>query len=362
MLILREAAPPEPGAHRSGIPGRAWDEWVAAHGAGHFLQSDAWARVRAAGGWRTLRLEVVEAAGASAVPVAGIQVLVRHTPIGRFAYAPRGPVCDPSHPAWPMLVAGLRARLRGAIQLRVEPPWDDRPTARAVLTDAGFREAEPVQPPSSVVLDLTASEERLLAGMAQKCRYNVRLAERRGVEVFEGGPGDLATFEELMAQTAARHGLGSRRAGYYEAVAQAFGPAARLYGARYADQVVAMILVIRFGRSATYLYGASSGEHAEHMPNHALQWCAIVEARRAGCSTYDFWGAPDALGRQAAAGGDLAAVPEASGGLWGVWRFKRGFGGTVTRTVGAWDDVYSPVRHALVERLLPAVRRVSRRA
>lgn len=358
MLTLRDAAPLAPAGRPEEAPGEAWDAWVAAHGFGHFLQSDAWARVRASAGWSVLRLVVEEADRPGQAPVAGIQVLLKSTPAGKFAYAPRGPVCAPDHPAWPLLRDGLRRRLRRSVALRLEPGWPDGAHTRAVLAGAGLREAPPVQPPSTVVLDLTATEERLLASMAQKCRYNVRLAERRGVEVYVGGPEDLATFEQLLAATARRHGLSQRRAGYHAAVAAAFGPAARLYGARVLGVVVAMILVVRFGGVATYLYGASSGEHADHMPNHALQWRAIVDARQAGCRRYDFWGVPDALGRHVVAGGRAEDVPEGEGGLWGVWRFKRGFGGSVERTVGAWDDVYAPVRYALAERLLPRVRRL----
>lgn len=346
MLTLREFASPAPGAPAV-APDARWDDWVAAHADGHLLQSDAWARVRASAGWRVLRLVAAEPTPRDAPPVAGIQVLIRRTPLGGFAYAPRGPVCRPDDPAWPLLLEGLRARLRGALVLRLEPGWADGPGARAALASAGLRPAEAVQPPSTLVLDLDVPEEALLAGMAQKCRYNVRLAERRGVEVTACSDADLAALDGLMAATAERHGLGHRPPGYHAAVVRAFGPAATAYAARFEERIVAMIVVVRFGRVATYLYGASSGEHAEHMPNHALQWHAIRAARRAGCLRYDFWGIPDPIGRRVAAGGAPEDEPEGEGGLWGVWRFKRGFGGRVERAVGAWDLVLSPMRYAL---------------
>lgn len=362
MLTLREVASPAPGESAAEAPGEPWDEWVAAHAAGHFLQSDAWARVRAAAGWRVLRLAAFDPSRAGAVPVAGIQVLVRRTPLGRFAYAPRGPVCVPDDPAWPLLLGGLRARLRGALALRFEPAWPDGPEARAAIAAAGLREVPAAQPPSTLVLDLDRSEEELLAGMAQKCRYNIRLAERRGVEVTPCADADLGELDRLVSATAERHGLGHRPPGYHAAVTRAFGPAATAYAARFAGRVVAMIVVVRFGAVATYLYGASSGEHAEHMPNHALQWHAIRAARRAGCLRYDFWGVPDALGRRVAAGGAPEDEPEGRGGLWGVWRFKRGFGGRVERVVGAWDVVLAPRRYALAFGLRARLARLRGRA
>jgi lipid II:glycine glycyltransferase (peptidoglycan interpeptide bridge formation enzyme) len=96
------------------------------------------------------------------------------------------------------------------------------------------------------------------------------------------------------------------------------------------------------------------------MPNHLLQWEAMRRARADGCRWYDLWGVPDALGRAVVAGVAPGDVAPGRGGLWGVWGFKRGFGGEVVRYVGLWTDVYAPVRHALGEAILSRARRVVR--
>jgi lipid II:glycine glycyltransferase (peptidoglycan interpeptide bridge formation enzyme) len=291
--------------------------------------------------------------------VAGAQALVRGTPGGTLVYVPRGPVCAPGEPAWGELRAALRAVAgRSTVAVRYEPHWPDGESTRTWLADQGLRLAEPVQPPSTLRLDLAQDESGLLAAMKQKCRYNIGLAARRGVEVVEGDEGDLPAFGALMAETGARNRFAVRPAEYFVGAWRAFGPEhAHLYLARYEGSVLAAILVFHFADTATYLYGASGNRERGRMPNHLLQWEAIRRAKAAGLRWYDFWGIPDAIGLAARAGLSADDVPDGEGGLWGVWRFKRGFGGEVARSVGAWDDVAAPVRYWLGTRVLPRVRR-----
>lgn len=330
-------------------PDDRWDAFVAGHPNGHLLQSSAWGRLRAAQGWRVERTALVDGAGTI---VAGAQALVRRRLGGAVAYVPRGPVVDPCHPAWPALLDALRSRhRRRAVALRLEPHWTDAPDARTALQRAGLRPGPALQPPSTLVLDLSVGPEALLAAMKPKCRYNIGLAARSGVTVSTGTAADLGVFEDLLHVTARRHGIGERPRGYHAAVARAFGAAAHLYLARAEGRVLAAALVIHHGPTATYLYGASSDAERHRMPGHAVQWAAISAAAAAGLTRYDFWGVPDAVGRAWADGDDPDAVPPGSGGLWGVWRFKRGFGGQVWRAVGAFDDVYAPLRYAIGARL-----------
>lgn len=330
-------------------PDDRWDAFVAGHPDGHFLQSSAWGRLRAGQGWRVERTALVDAAGAI---VAGAQVLVRRRLGGAVAYVPRGPVVDPGDAAWPALRDALRARHRPrAVALRLEPHWADMPEVRGALVDAGLRSAPALQPASTLVLDLSLGAEGLLAAMKPKCRYNIGLAARSGVTVTLGTGADLDVFEDLLHATAVRHAIAERPRGYHAAVVRAFGAAARLYLARADGRTLAAALVIHHGRTATYLYGASSDDGRQRMPGHAVQWAAISDALAVGLARYDFWGVPDAIGRAWADGGDPDAVPLGTGGLWGVWRFKRGFGGQVWRAVGAFDDVYAPLRYAVGARL-----------
>ncbi len=328
---------------------------MAAHPAGHFLQASGWGRLRASSRWRVVRVGVRDDAGEL---VAGAQILLRPSPLGPVGYVPRGPVCQPDDPAWPALAAAMRAAGgRLAVALRMEPGWSDTAAARGWLAGQGLRPAEPVQPPSTVLLDLTPDEAALLSGLKQKWRYNVRLAQRHGVTARLGGAEDLPRLGQLMAATARRDGFHARPAGYYAAVWRALQPHARLYLAEWSGQTLAAILVVHHGSSATYLYGASSDLERQRMPNHLLQWEAIRQARAAGLAQYDLWGIPDELGQARGRGVDPDAVPPGRDGLWGVWGFKRGFGGRIWRAVGAWDMVLAPWRYAAGQRLLAWRRR-----
>lgn len=333
---------------------------MAGHPYGHFLQGAGWARLRSAYGWRCRRLLLEEPAGGGC-PAVGAQVLIRTTPVGPFAYVARGPVCDPRSDAWPSLLRALRAVSRGCVALRLEPHWRDETGSREVLLAAGLRESEPTQPPSTVRICLDVERDALLEGMKQKWRYNVRLAERHGVRVTTGTAADLPAFERLMEITARRDRFTRREAGYYAAAWRALGDAARLYVAHLGDEALAAILVVHHGRTATYLYGASSEARRDTMPNHALQWQAMSRARSEGCTVYDLWGIPDPIGRAAASGQAIETVPAGTGGLWGVWGFKRGFGGRVWRSVGAWDDVYRRGRYWLATSAAPMARRLAGR-
>jgi len=131
---------------------------------------------------------------------------------------------------------------------------------------------------------------------------------------------------------------------YYEAIYRLFVPAglARLFLASYRGEVLAGLMAFALGRRAWYLYGASSNEHRDRMPNYLLQWEAIRWAKEKGCLTYDLWGIPDE-DQDALERGFLKRCD----GLWGVYRFKRGFGVRLVRYLGAYDDVYLYPRYWL---------------
>jgi lipid II:glycine glycyltransferase (peptidoglycan interpeptide bridge formation enzyme) len=183
--------------------------------------------------------------------------------------------------------------------------------------------------------------------MKSKWRYNVRLAARKGVTVREGTEADLPAFQRLMDETGQRDDFAVHSSDYHAAAYRLFAPAGQAVWllAEYENKLLAGIVVFGFGDKAWYFWGASCGLHRNLMPNHALQWAAMRWARERGCRTYDLWGIPNEVGVDPAAYED----PEnwESGGLWGVYRFKRGFGGRIVRTIGAWDMVYSPVGYRL---------------
>ncbi len=328
----------------SGQPGwdeTAWDAFVQHHPHGHILQMSGWGRLKRAFGWQDVRLALVE----NGLIRAGVQLLLRRLPRAPFlpapaAYAPKGPLVDwQDETQVRALLKALRrfCLRRGVLLFRLEPDILEAPELQERLRRLGLRPARrSVQPRTTVWVDLQADEETLLARMHPKWRYNVRLAARKGVVVREGNAADLEVFTALMAVTGQRQGFGVHEPAYYRLFWEQFAPTghAVLLLAEHAGRPLAGLLIGQAARRAWYLYGASGNEGRELMPNHRLQWEAMRWARARGCRIYDLWGVPDEV-----ADDPDAPIPEPATGLWGVWRFKRGFGGRVVRYLGAWDGL-----------------------
>lgn len=333
-----------------------WDAFVASHARAQILQTSAWAALKSRFGWENRRALVRQGGAIQA----GAALLLRRGLGLTVAYVPRGPVVDWADDA---LVARAlsaledEARQTGAALLRLEPELPDSPAHRALLWDHGYRpSAQTVQPPSTIVLSLAGDEDAVLQRMKSKWRYNVRLAERKGVSVRVLQRDELAIFEQLMAETGERDGFALHSPAYYAAAYDLLCPQwGTFLLAEFAGQPLAAIVVAVCGPMAWYLWGASSARERNRMPNHALQWAGMRWARERGAQGYDFWGIPDEIGQLALGmdGGegrgvavdaipvDLELLP--SHDLWGVYRFKQGFGGEVVRHVGTWDKTIEPL-------------------
>jgi lipid II:glycine glycyltransferase (peptidoglycan interpeptide bridge formation enzyme) len=212
-----------------------------------------------------------------------------------------------------------------------------------------------VQFRNTVLLDLTLSEAEMLERMKQKTRYNVRLAEKKGVLVRAGTAADIDTLCRMYAETSVRDGFVIRDEAYYRHVWGTFmgmpitgtHPYAEPLIAEVQDEIVAAIFVFYFAKRAYYLYGMSRAAHRDKMPNYLLQWEAMKRAKSRGCTAYDLWGAPDQFNE--------------SDSMWGVFRFKEGLGGSVVRTLGAWDYPASPFWYKMYTQLVPRLLDVMRR-
>ena len=285
------------------------------------LQTTAWGEVQATTGWQP---EPVRLPGGGRALVLTGGGRLRH------GYVPRGPL-PPTAGTLEELVAW--ARDAGLVRLRVEP--EAGPELRPDLERLGFRprpDASPQQPAHTRILEL-GDPEALLGTFKPKTRYNIRLAERRGVKVdADGGADDLAA---LANATAARQGIRLPPAAYYRALLERL-PWCRVYVARHEGDDLAAVLVARHAGRAYYLFGGSSGRKRELMPMYAGQWEAIRAAAADGLREYDLWGVP----------------PEgAEDHPWrGLWQFKAGFGGRLVEYAGPWEIALSP-RAALLERL-----------
>ncbi|MGD2144263.1 MAG: peptidoglycan bridge formation glycyltransferase FemA/FemB family protein [Anaerolineae bacterium] len=324
-----------------------WDRFVAGRADGHILQTSPWGALKAHYDWSDIRVGLTEGSKL----IAGAQVLFRRLPggLGQLAYVPKGPLVDWDDQAVTAdLTSALleAAREQGATALIVEPNLKDEPIHRDRLQALGFRPAplSAIQPRRTLSIDITADDEDILMGMKSKTRYNIRLAGRKGVIVREGSEKDVSAFNKLLAATADRADFGIHTPAYYQIAYQLFvqRDSARLLLAEVDREAVAGLMVFAVPPRSWYFYGASSNAHREKMPTYLLQWEAMRWAKSIGCTTYDMWGVPDedrdTLEDQ---------FTERSDGLWGVYRFKRGFGGDLVRTVGAWDQACAPLRYHL---------------
>ena len=342
-----------------------WNAQIAPLPGAHVLQSWEWGQFKSQFGWEPIyklwqdERQQVQAAALilqRTVPLAGFVARLR------VLYLPRGPLMDWNDTALRAHVLDdlqTLARQRGAIFVKMDPEVilgagipgaeDARESAlgQAVITDLGARgwnySSDQIQFRNTVWLDLTPTEEEWLARMKQKARYNLRLAQKKGVSVRLGGTEDLALLYHMYAETAVRDGFTIRSEAYYHALWGQFLRAgmARALIAEVEGQPVGAVMLFLFAGRAWYLFGMSRPEHREKMPNYLLQWEAMRAAKAAGCTQYDLWGAPEVFNEEDS--------------LWGVFRFKEGLGGQVVRTLGAWDFASSPWRYRLYTRTLPRI-------
>jgi lipid II:glycine glycyltransferase (peptidoglycan interpeptide bridge formation enzyme) len=312
-----------------------WDSFVAQYPNPHILQTSAWGQLKADFGW-----EVVHVAAQDC----GAQILIKHILRGiRFAYIPKGPVGTNWDPLWPEI--DDICHRRKCICLKVEPDcWMVGDNASKISTEQipkNFVHSDHnIQPMRTLIIDISLPETEILERMKQKTRYNINLALRKNVIVRPSV--DLDAFYNLMEITGQRDQFSVHNRAYYQRAYDLFHAQdhCQLFVAEFDNTPLAALIVFRNGNRAWYFYGASSNLHKDRMPNYLLQWEAIRWAKSQGCTEYDLWGVPDV---------DVGALEtnftRYNAGLWGVYRFKRGFGGELRRSDGPWDRIYNPMAY-----------------
>ncbi len=321
----------------------AWDAFVEAHPNGSLLQTTNWARLKNRFGWSSHRVWLKQ----DGRYVAGAQVLFRSAALGtvKIGYIPHGPLVD-----WQddeqvnVLFSQIdqSAYQHGAGILKMEPLLWQQEMSQATWSAICEREKivitdDTIQPPRTIMVDLRPAEEEILSAMKPKTRYNIRLSARKGITVREGTGEDIPAFNRLMIETGQRDRFGTHAPEYYRDAFQLLAPKhATLLVAEYEGRPLAISFITAFGKTGTYLYGASSNEERNRMPAYAVQWAAMLWAKERGCGQYDLWGIPDAEEEQLE-----AEFAERKDGLWPIYRAKRGYGGRIQRTVGAADRVYN---------------------
>jgi lipid II:glycine glycyltransferase (peptidoglycan interpeptide bridge formation enzyme) len=310
------------------VPFTQWRDFVAAHPDIHLLQTAEWGELKSAFGWTPAR--IIHGND-------GVQILFRKLPLGfTIGYIPKveSGKWGVDNGIWREIDSVCKKHR--AIFCKLEPDaWEGEfifPLSSFILSPHN------IQPPRTITLDISGSEDDILARMKQKTRYNVRLAEKKGVIVRAWD--DLDGFHQMMQVTGGRDGFGVHSLEYYRRAYELFHPTgmAELLVAEYEGQPLAALMVFARGQRAWYVYGASNDQERNRMPTYLLQWEAIRWARSHGCTEYDLWGVPDEDEPKLE-----AEFESRHDGLWGVYRFKRGFGGTLKRAMQAVDRVYNPL-------------------
>lgn len=324
---------------------RAWDDALLAQG-GHLLQSWRWGEFKNAFGWRSARVAVPTATG-----YAQAQVLFRSKAGISVGYIPRGPVMpdDPDANArlWQEIARVARAHRALTVMIEPDVPLPPQSIAQLQLTPG----PSPIQPARTVKIAL-ASDEQLLKQMHQKTRYNVRLAQRRGVVSSIVPPTDEAVsrFYALMLDTSQRNAFGVHAEEYYRTFLRLFGDDAALIFAEIEGRPAAGVISVAFGSEAIYMYGASSTRDRAHGAGFLIQFDAMRWAREQGCRQYDLWGIPaEDPPTTHVDGGDRIAGT--TGSDWrGLYEFKTRFGGAVVSYPPPLERAYHPVLTRIARR------------
>jgi lipid II:glycine glycyltransferase (peptidoglycan interpeptide bridge formation enzyme) len=358
---------------------KSWNEIIKPLQNAHLLQTSQWANLKAQFGWLPsyiiweedqTSLHVFHEDDIKAKnPVAAGLLLEREAFPGlRVLYMPKGPLLS----NWSDQVLCERvlneladySRVRGAIQLKIDPDLElgkgvpgeedyqifkEGNEFQKLLSQKGWvYSQEQIQFKNTVLVDLLEDEDRILARMKSKTRYNIRLAGRKGIQTRLGGVDDLPALYRTYAETSQRADFTIRGESYYMTLWRSFleageedDPRAQPIIADFEGKMVAGAVIFKFGDRAWYLHGMSLPEHSEKMAPHLIQWEAIRWAKNQGCRIYDMWGAPYQF--------------DESDSLWGVYRFKRGFGGDVSLTVGAWDYPAKRIGYRAYNRWLPRI-------
>jgi peptidoglycan pentaglycine glycine transferase (the first glycine) len=365
------------------VENKSWNSIISKLPNPHFLQSHEWGDVKARYGWEPYyavwtesEFKVTQQLSIDnyPLPIASALILKRTVSFrgilkASILYLPKGPLLDWTNETLRNRVLNdlqSFAKEQKAIFIKMDPdvelgrgvPGSDvdvvDQNGRAVMAELKRRgwgyASDQIQFQNTVLIDLHATEEEMLARMKPKTRYNVRLAEKKGVSLRVGTLEDLPMLYKMYAETSVRDGFVIRDEEYYLTVWTMF--MSKVEGQKSQPQAIPLIAVVDreavaaiflfiFGEKAYYVYGMSRNAHREKMPTYLLQWEAMKIAKSKGCDVYDLWGAPE--------------VFDESDSMWGVYRFKEGLGGEVVRTLGAYDFAPNKLIYKLYSEVMPRV-------
>jgi peptidoglycan pentaglycine glycine transferase (the first glycine) len=341
-----------------------WDLWLKNNSRHHsFTQAWAWGDILLAEGKQVERLAVVEGENI----LAQAQIVYSQLPFGwQYVFCPKGPVFDESRiknyevRMYETIINYLKEK--NVIFLRVEPeirlqttvPEPLCDSVRGFASDFRLQKTIDINPSATLILDLNKTEEDFLAGMHQKTRYNIHLAEKKDLKISKEK--NLEIFWNLANQTGSRDKFGLHNKKHYEKVLQS--PMARQFTAYENEKPIACTVFVVFGDTFTYLYGASDYEYRNLMAPYLLQWEGIKMGKNSGCSFYDFFGvAPRRTSDSGLQTLDDNYDYDLKHQYAGVTRFKLGFGGIPFQAPGTFDVVIDKNKY-LVYNFLRKLRRL----
>lgn len=323
-----------------------YEKFVQSHPGGSITQSVKWHGVK--NNWKH---EIVVSRDDSGEIVGGVSVLAQKIPLigTTLLYAPRGPVCD-----WydreimddlKLGVDTLAKKYRAHIY-KIDPDiLDSDARFLSLMKSMGFMQIkggdgfETIQARFNYRLYLKGRTlDELFANLTQKTRYNIRVAQKHGVEIRVVGKEYLDDFIRIMQTTGERDGFSTRPKIYFERMLDSLGKNCRLYIAFYEGQAVSGAITTNYAGKTCYIYGASDNVHRNVMPNYLIQWEMIRWAHETGCTVYDFQGVSGNL--------------DENHHLYGLYRFKKGFNGTLDELCGEFDYVYRPLAAKLVDKAI----------
>lgn len=326
-----------------------FNHYVAAHPRGDLLQTTYWGKLKSSSGWSYHPLGVTAKGKIQAASL----VLVKKLPRIPYtiAYSPRGPLFSSEDALVELLQTGKKfSQEQKALVWKMDPPlihpdplWKKLATENGLLLQDTGLDFAGVQPRFVMTLDLRPSLETLLSNMKSKTRYNIRYAERKGVRVFIAKEKkQMGIFYTILQETAQRDGFSIRPLSYFEALWDNLvqNKLAQVFLTYQEGTPLSGALLFRLGKRAWYVYGASTNENRNLQAAHLIQWEMIKWAKSQGCLVYDFRGVS----------GDLN--PEHH--LYGLYRFKDGFGATLVEYVGEYDLPLSKGGYPLWNRALSA--------
>lgn len=346
---------------------KRWNDTVSQLPGTHILQSWEWGEIKTQYGWSVSRFIW---SNKNKKTIAAAQLLQRDVrllkigPVMKVLYIPRGPLMDWEDADLRKLVLNdlfEYSKSTHSIFIKIDPEVltikdvkdslsQERNPIIKDLQNLGWRfSSEQIQFRNSFWLDLKPTEEDLLSSMKQKTRYNIRLAERKGIQVRGANESDYSMLYDLYAQTSIRDGFIIRPKKYYFTVWKLLFENNKACGliAEFDRIPIAAIILFYFGNKGWYFYGMSSDQHRDKMPNYLLQWEAIKQIKQLGCTVYDLWGAPD--------------TSHEDDKMWGVYRFKQGLRGELIHTIGAWDLQINRLNYLIYNKILPLILSISRR-